>query len=138
MSGAGEAGGAPGGPEPDDPLARVRDICLALPEVTERLSHGSPTFFVRGKKTFVMYLDDHHGDGRLALWCAAPEGLQAELVAQEPERFFRPPYVGHRGWIGVRLDRDLQWDEIAAIAEDAYRQVAPKKLVAQLDADRAR
>ena len=117
----------------EEELARVRTACLALPEVTERLSHGSPTFFVRDKKTFVMYLDDHHGDGRLALWCAAPPGLQAELVEQEPERFFRPPYVGHRGWIGVRLDRDPDWDEIAAICRDAYRQVAPKSLVTQLD-----
>jgi hypothetical protein len=117
-----------------EPLVRVRQACLALPEVTERLSHGSPTFFVRDKKTFVMYLDDHHGDGRLALWCAAPQGLQAELVEQEPERFFRPPYVGHRGWIGVRLDRDPDWDEIAAICADAFRQVAPKTLVARLDA----
>lgn len=114
-------------------LARVREICLALPEATERLSHGSPTFFVRDKKTFVMFLDDHHGDGRLALWCAAPAGVQAELVEQDPERFFRPPYVGHRGWIGVRLDRDLDWDEVAGVCEDAYRQVAPKRLVAQLD-----
>jgi hypothetical protein len=116
-----------------DPLERVREICLALPETTERLSHGSPTFFIRGKKTFVMYLDDHHADGRLALWCAAPEGAQAELVESEPERFFRPPYVGHRGWIGVRLDRDVDWAEVAGIAEDAYRHVAPRTLVAQLD-----
>ena len=114
----------------DDPLARVRAICLALPEATERLSHGSPTFFVRDKKTFVMYLDDHHGDGRLALWVAAPAGIQEEQVEQDPERFFRPPYVGHRGWLGVRLDRDLDWDEVAGIVEDAYCQVAPKKLVA--------
>lgn len=121
-----------GVPERDE-LVRVRKACLALPEATERLSHGSPTWFVRGKKTFVMYLDDHHGDGRLALWCAAPAGLQAELVDQEPERFFRPPYVGHRGWIGVRLDRDPDWDEIAAICEDAYRQVAPRALVRLLD-----
>ena len=118
----------------DDDLHRVRDIALALPEVTERLSHGAPTFFVRSKKTFVMYLDDHHGDGRLALWCSAPEGVQAALVDQEPERFFRPPYVGPRGWIGVRLDVDVDWDEIAGIVHDAYRNVAPKKLTAQLDA----
>lgn len=118
----------------DQPLARVRAICRALPEVTERLSHGSPTFFVRDKKTFVMYLDDHHGDGRLALWCAAPVGAQAMLVEEEPDRFFVPPYVGGRGWIGVRLDRDVDWDEIAGIAKDAYRMVAPKKLVAELDA----
>lgn len=119
----------------DQPLERIRAICRALPEVTERLSHGSPTFFVRDKKTFVMYLDDHHGDGRLALWCAAPVGAQAMLVEEEPERFFVPPYVGGRGWIGVRLDRDVDWDEIAGIAEDAYRMVAPKKLVAELDAE---
>jgi hypothetical protein len=118
----------------EDPLARVRDICLALPETTERLSHGAPTFFIRGKKTFVMYVDNHHDDGRLALWCAAPEGAQEELVESEPDRFFRPPYVGHRGWIGVRLDRgETDWDEVAKIASDAFRQVAPRKLVAQLD-----
>jgi hypothetical protein len=115
-------------------LARVRAICLALPEVTERLSHGSPTFFVRDKNTFVSFLDDHHGDGRLALWCAAPAGTQAMLVEEEPNRFFVPAYVGGRGWIGVRLDRDVDWDEIAGIAEDAYRMVAPKRLVAELDA----
>ena len=101
-------------------LARVRKLCLALPEATEKLSHGSPTFFV--KKTFVMYLDDHHGDGRLALWCAAAPGVQAEMVDQEPDRFFVPPYVGGRGWIGVRLDRDPDWDEIAGVIEDAYRE----------------
>jgi len=118
-----------------DPLEQVRRICLALPETTERLSHGSPTFFVRDKTTFVMYLDDHHGDGRLALWCAAPAGVQAQLVELEPERFFRPPYVGHRGWVGVRLDIDPDWPEIAAVCVDAYRQVAPKRLVALLDDD---
>jgi hypothetical protein len=112
-------------------LARVRKLCLALPEATEKLSHGSPTFFV--KKAFVMYLDDHHGDGRLALWCAAPPGVQGDLVDQEPDRFFVPPYVGGRGWIGVRLDRDPDWDEIAGIIEDAYREVAPKRCVAALD-----
>src|SRR4029077_13507037 len=111
-------------------LARVRKLCLALPEATEKLSHGSPTFFV--KKTFVMYLDDHHGDGRLALWCAAAPGVQAEMVDQEPDRFFVPPYVGGRGWIGVRLDRDPDWDEIAGVIEDAYREVAPKRLLAVL------
>jgi hypothetical protein len=114
-------------------LPRVRKVCLALPEVTERLSHGAPTFFVRGKKTFVMFLDDHHGDGRLALWCAAPPGAQGSLVEEEPDRFFVPPYVGGRGWIGVRLDVDVDWDEIADIVEDAYRMVAPKTLVAQLE-----
>jgi len=118
-----------------DPLERVRAICLALPEVTERLSHGTPTFFVRGKKTFVMYQDDHHGDGILGLWCAASPGVQAELLRAEPDRFYRPPYVGHRGWIGVRLDVDLDWDEVAAICADAYRCVAPTALVARLDGE---
>jgi hypothetical protein len=114
-------------------LARVRKLCLALPEATERLSHGSPTWFVRDKTTFVSLLDNHHGDGRLALWCAAPPGVQEELVRLEPERFFRPPYVGHRGWLGVRLDVDVDWDEIRRIVTDAYRTVAPKRLAALLD-----
>jgi hypothetical protein len=114
-------------------LERVRAICLALPETTERLSHGAPTWFVRDKKTFVMFLDDHHGDGRLALWCAAPPGAQHALVTEEPDRFFRPPYVGGRGWLGVRLDRALDWEEVAGICADAFRQVAPKTLVAKLD-----
>jgi hypothetical protein len=117
-----------------DALACVRERCLALPETNERPSHGAPTFFIRDKSTFVMFLDDHHGDGRLAIWCAAPPGLQATLVDEEPLRFFVPPYVGHRGWVGVRLDIDPDWDELAGIIEDAYRHVAPKKLVAQLDA----
>ena len=112
-------------------LARVREFCLALPEATERLSHGSPAFFVRDKKTFVIYLDDHHGDGRLALWCASSKEVQAELVQAEPDVYFIPPYVGHRGWIGVRLDRDASWDEITGIIHDAYALIAPAKLVSQ-------
>ncbi len=111
-----------------DPFDPVRRIALALPETSERLSHGAPTFFIRDKKTFVMCMDDHHGDGRVALWCAAEPGVQDELTASEPERFFRPPYVGHRGWIGVRIDLDVDWDEIAVIVADAYRAVAPATL----------
>ena len=113
-------------------LTRLRKICLALPETTERLSHGEPTWFIRDKKTFVMFSDHHHG-GPLAFWCAAPAGGQEELIASEPDRFFRPPYVGSRGWVGVRLDVDVDWDEITEIVEDAYREVAPKTLVRQLD-----
>jgi hypothetical protein len=110
-------------------LAVVREICLGLPETSERPSHGAPTFFVRGKRSFATVWDSHHGDGRFALICAAPAQMQGVLVAADPERFYVPPYVGHRGWIGVRLDRDLDRDEIAGILEDAYAEVAPPKLV---------
>lgn len=106
---------------------RLRALCLALPEVTEKVSHGEPTWFVR--RVFVS-LADHHHDDRLAFWCAAPPGAQEELVAAEPERFFRPPYVGGRGWLGVWLDVEVDWDEIAEIVTDAYRVTAPKKLAA--------
>jgi hypothetical protein len=115
-------------------LDRVRTICLSFPEVTERLSHGAPTFFVRDKKTFVqVWIDGHHGDRFPHLWCAAPPGAQEAMVQSEPDRFFRPPYVGGRGWIGVRLDRAIDWDEVAEICEDAYRSVAPSALIGQLD-----
>ena len=107
----------------------VREICLGLPETSERLSHGAPTFFVRGKRSFATVWDSHHDDGRFALICAAPDGLQSALVEADPERFYIPPYVGHRGWIGVRLDRGFDRDEVAGILEDAYAEVAPPKLV---------
>jgi hypothetical protein len=123
-------------PSAPDITERLRAVCMALPEVTERLSHGEPTWFVRGKKSFVMS-SDHHHDDRSGFWCAAPPGVQVELVESEPDRFFRPPYVGVRGWLGVYLDvADLDWDEIAAIVEDAYRTVAPAKLVAVLTSRR--
>ena len=99
-------------------LAAVRAACADLPEVSERPSHGGPAFFIRQKKTFVMFLDDHHGDGRLAIWCAAPDGVQAEMVETEPTRFFRPPYVDQA--------------ELNAIVLDAYKTVAPKTLAALL------
>jgi hypothetical protein len=118
-----------GSVERERTLARIREICLGLPETSERLSHGAPTFFVRGKRAFLMVLTNVHGDGRFALWCAAPDGMQRMLVEADPERFFAPPYVGHRGWLGVRLDRGLDWNELAGIAEDAYAEVAPAKLV---------
>jgi hypothetical protein len=118
-----------------DRLARLRTICLAFPEVEERPSHSAPTFFVRGRKSFVMlWQDGHHQNQFPHLWCAAPPGAQEELVELEPKRFFRPPYVGHRGWLGVRLDGRVDWTEIAAVCRDAYRVVAPKTLVARLDA----
>lgn len=118
--------------EPALALAELRRLCLALPETTERRSHGEPTWFVRGKKTFLMFADHHHDD-RLAFWCAAPPGVQEALVAEDSGRFFRPPYVGHRGWLGVYLDVPADWAEISEIVTDAYRKIAPKTLAARLD-----
>jgi hypothetical protein len=120
--------GLPPQRERDRRLARLREICLVLPETSERLSHGAPTFFVREKRAFLMALTDHHGDGRFAIWCAAGDGVQGLLVGADPEKFF-VPYVGHRGWLGVRLDLGPDWNELAAIAEDAYAEVAPATLV---------
>jgi hypothetical protein len=110
-------------------LERLRRICLALPETSERLSHGAPSFFVREKKCFLMVLDDHHGDGIFGIWCAAPPGNQELLVSANADRFFRPPYVGHRGWLGVRLNDGVDWDELEGIVEDAFASVAPAKLL---------
>jgi len=105
-------------------LARVRRTCLGFPGTSERLSHGAPAFFVDGKRCFVMVADDHHGDGRFALWCAATREAQAALVASDGERFFVPPYVGPSGWIGVRLDRRAPWATIAGVLEQAYEMRA--------------
>ncbi len=118
-----------------DGFDEVRRIALALPETNERLSHGMPTFFIRDKKVFCNCVNDHHGDGHVGIWVAAAPGVQEELVSQEPHRFYRPPYVGHRGWLGVDLRVDVDWDEIAQIIEDSFRLVAPKTVVKQLDAD---
>ena len=120
---------------PADLAARLREICLALPEATERASHGVPAWFVRDKKSFAqLWADGHHGDDFPHLWCAGLHGAQEALVGSSPGKFFRPPYVGHRGWIGVRLDRDVDWTELAELCADAYRAVAPAKLIALLDA----
>jgi len=104
-------------------LQRVRAACTALPEVTERLSHGTPTWFVRDRRSFAMFWDDHHGDGRLCLWLAAPPDVRATLVEANPQAYFVPPYVGHRGWVGVRLDRDLPWSAVEYAIADAHRVV---------------
>jgi hypothetical protein len=108
-------------------LTRVRKLCLALPDASERASHGAPAFFWRGKSCFVMFLDDHHGDGRLALWCVAPRGAQGMLVESDPEVFFVPPYVGPSGWVGVRLDRGAKWPMIAEVITQAYETRRAKK-----------
>lgn len=113
-------------------MERLRTLCLSLPEATERLSHGEPTWFVQDKKVFVMFADRHHDD-RLGFWCAAPPGEQEAQVAAAPLRFFRPPYVGGRGWLGVWLDVPVDWSEIEEVVRDAYRQIAPKRLALALD-----
>src|SRR4051794_39160623 len=122
-------------------LDRVRKILLALPEVNERVSHGAPCFFVRDTRPVCYYHDNHRGDGRISIWCPAPPGVQVELVTAEPERFFTPPTSAtgtFADWLGVFLDTTghnrVDWHEIAAIVEDAYRLIAPKQLVAELEA----
>ena len=110
----------------ENPLERLRQLCLVLPETTERLSHGEPTWFIRGKETFVMYANHHHDD-RLAFWCAAPDGVQELLVRDPPGKYFAPPYVGGRGWLGVWLDVKVDWKEIADLVERAYLQVMGRR-----------
>ena len=118
--------------EADDLTARFRQICLGFPGVTEKLSHGAPAFFA-GRQFLTLWLDGHHGETFSQFWCAAPPGAQEELIATEPDRFFRPPYVGVRGWIGARLDVGLDWDEIEGMCEEAFRTVAPRRSIEVLD-----
>lgn len=126
-----------------DDLAHIRAVALGLPSVSERLSHGEPCFFVDGRRPLCYYHDDHNGDGRRSLWCPAPPGVAADLVAAEPARFYAPtPSTGgaFRGWLALYLDTDgddrVDWDEVAALIHDAYRTIAPKRLVAELDGRR--
>jgi len=111
-------------------LRRVRRLCAALPETTEKLSHGEPTFFV-GKKVFAMFANNHHNDGHLAVWLPAPIGIQEMLIAASPEKFFKPPYVGGRGWIGVELNR-VNDEELDFHLRQAWRLIAPKRLQATI------
>jgi len=110
----------------DEQLHRVRRICATLPETTERLSHGEPTFFVR-KKVYAMFANNHHNDGHIAIWIPAPPGLQEMLVHTSSRTFFKPPYVGVRGWVGIELDSISDEDLVAHLCQ-AWRLVAPKKL----------
>ena len=118
-------------PDPDDAaLERLRAICLPLPEAAETGGVGSPSFKVRGK-IFAMR-HSLHDVARWSVWFKAAPGLQEALVGTAPERFFRPPYVGHRGWVGAYLDVDQDWEELSDLIEESYRMTAPKRLVAQL------
>ncbi len=115
-----------------DPLYRVRASCVALPEVREKVSHGEPTWFAGGGKAFAMFADHHHDD-RVAVWVAAPDGAQGRLVADDPDCYFVPPYVGGRGWVGIRLDvPDVDWDRVEQVVRDGYRTVASRALVGLL------
>jgi hypothetical protein len=107
-------------------LDRLRAICLALPEASEKPSHSEPTWFV-GQRVFANFANHHHDD-RVAFWCAAPDGAQETLIAHDPVRYFRPPYVGHRGWLGVYLDVEIDWDQVDDLVHAAWREVAPKRL----------
>ncbi|MGA3121006.1 MAG: MmcQ/YjbR family DNA-binding protein [Polyangiaceae bacterium] len=108
---------------------RVREVALRFPAAEEKLSHGAPSFHVRGKM-FLTFVDDHHGDGRIAVWCKATLDDQRRLVAGNPARFFVPPYVGVKGWVGVKVDEAAaDWIELAILVEDAWRSVAPPRVV---------
>jgi hypothetical protein len=112
--------------------SKVRALCLELPSVNERLSHGSPAFFINDKKTFCTLHHDWKGNGEYAIQVAAPPGAQEALIAADPDRYYRPAYVGGRGWVGMRLERKVDWDEVAGVIEDAFCTVAPAKLVAMV------
>lgn len=120
----------------DDPLENLRRVCLAFPETTEKEAWETPTFRVR-EKMFAMYVDNHHDDGRVAVWCKALPGVQEIVVGAAPHKFFRPPYVGHKGWIGICLDVDVDWKEIAGFIDDSYRMTAPKRLLAAVGTNAA-
>ncbi len=114
---------------PGQPIDRLRVICLALPEATEKEAWGDPTFRVRDK-IFALH---RRGDGQVSVWCKAPKGSQMVLVGADPTRFFVPPYLGHKGWVGVRLDAKPDWDEVAVLVKRSYRLIAPRQLAALID-----
>lgn len=115
----------------EEHLHRVRRICTALPETSEKLSHGEPTFFVN-KKVFVMFANNHHNDGHVAVWLPASPGLQEMLIQNAPEKYFKPPYVGVRGWVGIELAA-VNDSELTAHIREAWRLIAPKKWQALLE-----
>jgi hypothetical protein len=122
---------------PDDPLERLRSICLSLPDAHEEEAWGEPTFRVRNKM-FATYASahNHHGAGRPAVWCKATLTDQDLLIRTQPDRFFVPPYVGPKGWVGIHLDQSPDWPAVADILREGYRLIAPKSLLARLDGDR--
>lgn len=120
--------------QPATPLERVREIIASLPETSEKLSHGSPTWW-GGRKTFATFHDGAYDEGRRSVWIKAPEGAQEALISADPERFFRPKYLGPSGWVGLRLEGEVDWGEVRFLLEQGYRLVAPKRAIAVLDGD---
>ena len=118
---------------PDETLERLRTILAAWPETSEKLSHGVPTWW-GGKKTFARFVDNHHGDGRLAIWVKSTFLEQEARVEADPDTYFVPPYLGPSGWVGMRLDHDPDWQVVEDLLEEGYRSVAPKRVLAALDA----
>src|SRR3954452_516513 len=112
----------------------LREICLALPEATEKEAWGDPTFRVKDK----IFAMEKRGDGRVSVWFKAPEGSQSVLIGADPETFFRPPYVGHKGWVGMRLDAKPDWKEVEALLRRSYRMTAPKKLAGMAEKPKKR
>jgi hypothetical protein len=113
----------------DAAYEHVREVCLGFPAADEKLSHGAPSFHVRGKM-FLTFVDDHHGDGRVAVWCKSTPEEQRRLVASNPSRFFVPPYVGVKGWVGVRVEpQNADWIELSILVEEGWRSVAPARIV---------
>src|SRR5215471_21291324 len=115
-------------------IERVRQICLSLPGTWERLSHGEPTWFV-GKKVFAMFSNNHHHDGHVAVTVPAAIGIQAMLIKKSPKKFYSPPYVGCRGWIGIEVNR-VSDKELSLHLHQAWRLVAPKKLLAEVESEK--
>ena len=113
-------------------LQRLREMIARLPETSEKISHGSPTWW-GGKKTFATYHDGHYDDGRPAVWIKAPPGGQEALVGADPERFYRPRYVGPSGWVGMRLGASTDWSEVEALLIEGYRLVAPRRVLDALE-----
>jgi hypothetical protein len=113
-------------PAGEEHTARVRRLCIVLPQTTEKPSHGEPTFFV-GKKVYAMIANNHHNDGHIAVWIPVPPGLQATLLKTEPDKFFMPPYVGVRGWVGVELTA-ISDEELGFHLCEAWRLIAPRKV----------
>jgi len=118
----------------NDVTSRLRSICLALPEATEKQAWGDPTFRVRDR----IFAMEKRGDGRVSIWCKAQPGSQELLVGADPDLFFVPPYVGHKGWIGMRIDADPDWAEVAEVVRRSYALIAPRTLAAMIGPARSR